>query len=192
MMTATRPTAPPRLRQTTRILPIAVIMATAGLISACAPTGSLPNASTPQHVAPSTATPDHESDTSMPEPEEDIVGATVRFASEHTVIDVTIDQDSPAVRDFLSLLPLDDLSFTDNEGVEKISYLPRKLNLGDTPGSTVQSGDLIYFAPWGNLGLFYDPNGYPQADQLIHLGTFNATEEELRLLEGGNVHIDVQ
>lgn len=38
--------------------------------------------------------------------------------------------------------------------------------------------------PWGNLGFYYDAEGIEYSDQTLHLGTYDATAEELARLEG--------
>jgi hypothetical protein len=49
----------------------------------------------------------------------------------------------------------------DDAATEKISDLPRKLSSADAPpGSDPDVGDFAYFAPWGNLALFYKDFGY--------------------------------
>ncbi|MFK3834821.1 cyclophilin-like fold protein [Microbacterium sp. NPDC087868] len=111
------------------------------------------------------------------------MGTVVRFTSDRTSVDVTIGEDSPGVRDFLSLLPTQ-LTFEEFNGKEKISYLPRELNYEGSPGSDPEDGDLIYFTPWGNLGFYYDASGIDYSDATLHIGTYNATEDQLALLEG--------
>ena len=98
-------------------------------------------------------------------------------------MDVTIGEDNPAVRDFLSMLPLT-ITVEEFAGREKISYLPRKLRHRGSPGSDPESGDLIYFVPWGNLGFYYNAEGIGYSDDTIHLGTYDATLDELERLEG--------
>lgn len=119
-----------------------------------------------------------------------MAGTVVRFTSDDTQVDVTVDQDTPAVRDFLSMLPLT-LDVEELNGREKIVYLPRELNHEGTPGSDPEDGDLIYYTPWGNLGFYYDAAGIEFSDQTLHLGTYDATLDELNLLEGGDVTIEV-
>lgn len=64
-------------------------------------------------------------------------------------------EDNPATRDFYALLPLN-LEFRDYAGKEKISpELPKRLNTSGLNGYNPQVGDLFYFSPWGNLGIFY-------------------------------------
>ena len=85
-------------------------------------------------------------------------------------VDVTITEDNPTTRDFLSLLPLT-IAFEEFNGREKIGYLPRELDIDGSPGHDPEDGDLIYFAPWGNLGFYYNTEGIEHDDRVIHLGT---------------------
>ncbi|GAB2447905.1 hypothetical protein HD599_001682 [Conyzicola lurida] len=169
-----------------RILPTLIAVA---LLSGCAPA---PGSSTRQESGPSTT----RERTSAPTPvlptgaPHDVVGTVVRFSSDRTSVDVTVDQDTPAVREFLSVLPLE-LVVEEFNGKEKIAYLPRELDAAETPGSDPEDGDLIYFTPWGNLGFFYDATGIGYTDQTLHIGTFTAGREELALLETGAVTVAV-
>ena len=119
-----------------------------------------------------------------------VVGTVVRFSAGSTSVEVTIDQDNPAVRDFLSMLPLT-LTLEELAGKEKIAYLPRRLAHGGSPGSDPEDGDLIYYIPWGNLGFYYDAAGIGYSDQTIHLGTYNASRAQLAQLEGQPVTVEV-
>jgi hypothetical protein len=136
-----------------------------------------PAASDTQPTSPQPATTSADSDARQ------IVGATVRFSSSTTSVDVTIGEDNPAVRDFLSMLPLT-LTVEEFAGREKISYLPRELRHRGSPGSDPESGDLIYFVPWGNLGFYYNAEGVGHSDDTIHLGTYDASLDQLARLEG--------
>jgi hypothetical protein len=76
--------------------------------------------------------------------------------------------DNPASRDFLTMLPLT-TEFSDYARVEKVAYLPRKLDIQDTPTARETSGsDFTYYAPWGNLAVFY--KGFGSDGQLYVLG----------------------
>lgn len=119
-----------------------------------------------------------------------IVGTIVRFTSDQTIVDVTIGADSPTVRDFLSLLPLETV-FEEFNGHEKIGYLSRELTTEGTAGSDPENGDLIYYAPWGNLGFYYNTDGVGYSDATLHIGRYSATEDQLALLEGGGVTIEI-
>jgi hypothetical protein len=112
-----------------------------------------------------------------------IVGSVVRFTSTRTSVEVTIDQDNPAVRDFLSMLPLT-LTIEEFAGREKISYLSRRLRHQGSPGSDPKDGDLIYFVPWGNIGFYYNAAGIGYSDATVHLGTYEASLDQLERLEG--------
>ena len=115
--------------------------------------------------------------------EEMVIGTVIRFTSQSTSVDVTIGADSPAVRDFLSMLPLT-LTLEEYAGREKIGYLPRALTVDGSPGSDPDDGDLIYFIPWGNLGFYYNAEGIEYSDQTLHIGTYEASLEQLEALEG--------
>ena len=114
------------------------------------------------------------------------------FASRRveTSVDVTIKPDNPTARDFLSMLPLT-LPIEEFAGREKLGDLPRELVTQGSPGSDPEDGDLIYFKPWGNLGFYYNTDGIGYSDQTIHLGTYKATREQLELLEGNNVTVEL-
>ncbi|WP_129789943.1 cyclophilin-like fold protein [Promicromonospora panici] len=122
--------------------------------------------------------------------DDDVAGTIVRFTSDDAQVDVTIGEDTPAVRDFLSMLPLT-LDVEELSGREKIAYLPRELDLEGTPGSDPEDGDLIYYTPWGNLGFYYNASGIEYSDQTLHLGTYEASRDELDRLEGPGVTIEV-
>jgi hypothetical protein len=110
-----------------------------------------------------------------------IIGKVVRFRNAHIIVDVTIDQDNPTVRDLLARLPLT-LNLEAFAGREKIAYLPHKLNVSGSPGADPQDGDLIYFAPWGNLGFYYNTAGIGFSQHTIHIGRYRATLPQLRQL----------
>ncbi|WP_300752396.1 cyclophilin-like fold protein [uncultured Brachyspira sp.] len=77
---------------------------------------------------------------------------------------------SNAGNDFLSLLPMN-LKIEDFNNTEKISYLSKKLNTQNEPdGITPKAGDITYYAPWGNLAIFYKDFRY--SNNLIYLGRF--------------------
>lgn len=88
------------------------------------------------------------------------------------------------------MLPLT-LAVEEFNGREKITYLPRDLATTGSPGHNPDDGDLIYFAPWGNLGFYYNTVGIEYSDQVIQLGTYDATLEQLTELEGDNVTLTV-
>ena len=84
--------------------------------------------------------------------------------------------DTPASRDFVLLLPLS-LPFRDYVGEEKIANLPRRLTTqGDRSSGDVQ-GDFTYYAPWGNLAVFY--KGFGKDRNLYILGRIESGKEWL-------------
>ena len=57
-----------------------------------------------------------------------------------------------AAKDFAAKLPLK-LKFEDFGSTERISYLPKSLNLGSAPRSCdPQKGDITYYIPWDVIG----------------------------------------
>ncbi|WP_423066065.1 cyclophilin-like fold protein [Devosia sp. CN2-171] len=119
-----------------------------------------------------------------------IVGAVVRFTAGSTSVDVTIGQDNPTVRDFLSMLPLT-MTLEEFAGREKIGYFSRQLDTEGSPGSDPEDGDLIYFAPWGNIGFYYNTSGIDYSDKTIHIGKYDASRDELEELEGRPVTVEI-
>jgi len=85
--------------------------------------------------------------------------------------------DNEAGRDFMALLPYTG-SFEDFGGAEKISYLPRKLSTKGSPSADQLKGDFTYYAPWGNLAVFYKGDGY--GGSLYTLGRIVSGKDKLR------------
>lgn len=87
-------------------------------------------------------------------------------------LSATLD-DTIAARDFAALLPLE-LTLDDYHGIEKIVDLPRKLDTSDAPTSyKPEAGDITYYAPWGNLAIFYKP--FRDSAGLVRLGSFDGS-----------------
>ena len=87
--------------------------------------------------------------------------------------------DTPTARDFAAMLPLT-LTLEDYSKTEKISDLPRKLTKQGAPaGADPSVGDIAYYAPWGNLALYYKDFRY--SDGLILLGRLDGGAEALGL-----------
>ncbi len=119
-----------------------------------------------------------------------IVGTIVRFTSDRTTVDVPIGEDNPTVRDFLSRLPVE-VAIKEFSGRENIASFGRELTTEGSPGSDPEDGDLIYFSPWGTLGFYYNADGIGYSDATIHIGSYTATAEQLALLEGSPVTIEL-
>lgn len=94
----------------------------------------------------------------------------ITFQLDGEKVEIFLDEND-AARDLLSLLP-QQLEWDDYGGVEKISYLPRKISIQGTPdGYTPIRGDFAYYAPWGNIVIFCKPFSYSPG--LIKLGHVN-------------------
>ncbi|MEU5891749.1 cyclophilin-like fold protein [Streptomyces sp. NPDC047461] len=102
---------------------------------------------------------------------------SIRVTIDGRPVDATLN-DSPAAHDFADLLPLT-LDLEDFHQTERIAYLPRKLTTSSAPAPAVpRAGDLAYYAPWGNLALFYRDGDSASADLLI-LGHVDADADRL-------------
>ena len=90
---------------------------------------------------------------------------------EGRVIPATLNE-SKAGQDFAALLPLS-LTLEDYASTEKISDLPKRLSTdGAPPGLDPSVGDITYYAPWGNLAIFYRDFSY--SNGLVSLGTLDS------------------
>ena len=112
----------------------------------------------------------------------------IKFTLGNTVMTATLN-DSKTSQDFLALLPLN-LTLEDYAGIEKISYLPKKLSIQGTPAaSDFIPGDVAYYAPWGNLAIHHHEFGY--ANGLVILGTIDGGKEALIVPGSFNVIVEL-
>jgi hypothetical protein len=96
--------------------------------------------------------------------------------------------DNAASRDLLKLLPLE-LTLQDYASAEKIAYLPRKLDTVAAPaGFDPTPGDITYYAPWGNLAIFY--RDQPFASGLVSLGRIESGLDALKI--GGTLKLTIE
>jgi hypothetical protein len=65
---------------------------------------------------------------------------------------------SPAAKDLYAQLPLS-IKVENYSNNEKIFYPPKKLNTTDTPKADAKAGTLAYYAPWGDVVMFYGSFG---------------------------------
>lgn len=113
---------------------------------------------------------------------ETMQNARIKLTFNNEEVYVKLD-DNETSRDFLEMLPLT-LQFEDYNNTEKIANLPEKLSLDGAPsGYDPQIGDFSYYAPWGNLSVFYKDFRY--SNSLVKLGTFESGIEKL-----GNMNED--
>ena len=89
--------------------------------------------------------------------------------------------DSQAARDLYEQLPLttEVENFSTNE---KIFYPPQELDVGDAPLADAGAGTLAYYAPWGDVVMFYDDFG--AADGLYELGQVVSGNEYISGMSG--------
>jgi len=91
----------------------------------------------------------------------------IRITTAETTLAGTLN-DSAAAHDFAAMLPLT-LTLSDFHSTEKIADLPGALRTTGSPsGTAARAGDITYYAPWGNLAIFYRDFGH--SDGLIALG----------------------
>lgn len=89
---------------------------------------------------------------------------------------------SQAARDLYAQLPLS-IGVEDYGGNEKIFYPPKKLNTtGTPPAKDVKAGTLAYYAPWGDVVMFYGSFG--SAEGLYDLGRIISGSEHIEDLSG--------
>ncbi|WP_197464568.1 cyclophilin-like fold protein [Marinomonas aquimarina] len=102
----------------------------------------------------------------------------IRVIAGDQVIHASLN-DSSASRDFLAQLPLQ-IELSDYHSTEKIAYLPKALSTTGMPKAMdPEVGDFTYFAPWGNIALFYKDFGYSRG--LVKLGEIHP--EDINLLQ---------
>lgn len=90
-------------------------------------------------------------------------------------------EDNSATKDLLGRLPLM-LQFENYNDTEKIAYLDTGLDTSDAPDKcTPKSGDLAYYAPWGNLAFFYQD--FRESPELVPLGKIIEGKEYLNSIE---------
>jgi hypothetical protein len=91
----------------------------------------------------------------------------IRLTINGTPVDAALN-DSATAQDFAAQLPLT-VPLTDFHRAEKIADLPRRLSTSGAPeGAAPRPGDLAYYAPWGNLAVFY--RGGSHANGLVIIG----------------------
>ena len=106
-------------------------------------------------------------------------GMKIRLTVGDKVLTATLI-DSKTTRDFISLLPLT-LTLKDYAGTEKVSDLPKRLSTEGAPSGIDPSvGDITYYAPWGNMAIFYRDFGYSSG--LVILGKIDSGTEAFNVV----------
>jgi hypothetical protein len=93
---------------------------------------------------------------------------------------------SPAARDLYAQLPLS-IKVENYSNNEKIFYPPKKLNTTDTPQAYARAGSLAYYAPWGNVVIFFGSFG--SAAGLYELGHAISGREYIREMSD-TIHVE--
>ena len=88
---------------------------------------------------------------------------------------------SPAAKELYAQLPLS-ITVENYSSNEKIFYPPKKLNTTDTPLSDARAGTLAYYAPWGDVVMFYGSFG--SAAGLYELGHAISGSEYIQGMSG--------
>jgi hypothetical protein len=103
--------------------------------------------------------------------------AAITISIGDTVLDGRL-WDKPTSRDLIAQLPLT-VEFRDLNNVEKIARLPRELTMDGVPeGDDPEPQDIGYYAPSGDLVLYYEDVGY--FDGIVRLGTIDSDIEVIR------------
>ena len=89
--------------------------------------------------------------------------------------------DSPAAQSLLSQLPLT-VEVEDFSTNEKVFYPPQELDTTDTPLAVGGAGTLAYYAPWGDVVLFYD--SFSANGSLFELGEAVSGAEDISQMAG--------
>jgi hypothetical protein len=125
------------------------------------------------------------SEASMPSPSPGVVpssrdrdGTPIRISFGETRLTGRLS-DNATARDLAAQLPLT-LSFRDHNAAEKTAPLPIELSLEGAPdGHDPSAEDIGYWAPGGDLVLYYD-NDAPYFDGIVPIGEFDGDLEALR------------
>jgi len=97
--------------------------------------------------------------------------------------------DSETARDFASLLPLE-VTLDDYNQTEKVADLPRQLSTGGAPdGADPVVGDIAYYAPWGNLAIYYRDFAWSRG--LVRLGRLEGDTSSLVAVKAGRARIEI-
>lgn len=94
---------------------------------------------------------------------------------------------SDASKEFLNQLPLK-IKVENYASNEKIFYPLNKLSTSNTPLANANKGTLAYYAPWGNVVMFYKDFG--SASGLYELGDIVSGIDDIESLSG-NIEINV-
>lgn len=133
-------------------------------------------------AAVATAGPPSERLPSSPAParqDDEGLRVRLRFGGGEAIV---LLEDHPASRDLYAMLPLR-LTLEDYNETEKIGYLPKKLQTKGSPSSCdPAAGTFAYYAPWGNLAIFY--RDFRHSEGLVPLGRIVSGMQQLADIPG--------
>ncbi|MDO4567147.1 MAG: cyclophilin-like fold protein [Oscillospiraceae bacterium] len=110
--------------------------------------------------------------------DEEVMKVSIKSAEYEIIYELN---DSQAAKELYAQLPLE-LEVEPFSNNEMTFYPPKKLSTGDTPLSGGEIGSLSYYAPWGDVVMFYapcSPNG-----SLYELGTAVSGTGDIAKLSG--------
>lgn len=156
---------------------VLVLAVTACSESSPSPAGAPPSSSGRQAATREASAASSEGNTAV----------TIRLTIDGHQVEATLN-DSATARDLATLLPLT-LGVEDFHQSEKIADPPRKLDTSGAPdAATPKAGDLAYYAPWGNLALFYRDGQHSPG--LVILGRLDHSTGIERLATAGRITIE--
>ena len=89
--------------------------------------------------------------------------------------------ESAAAKSLYNQLPMN-IKVENYSSDEKIFYPPEKLDTKNAPKANAKAGTLAYYAPWGDVVMFYDRFG--SASGLYELGHAVSGSENISSLKG--------
>ncbi|BCI60775.1 cyclophilin-like fold protein [Solibaculum mannosilyticum] len=143
--------------------------------------GSIDNttmlSSVPEEAAISQSRQEIPSDEQNVNTEEEIMKILVKSEGYEIIYELN---DSRAAKELYEQLPLtaEVEPFSNNE----MTFYPEMLNTEDTPLSSGKTGSLSYYAPWGDVVMFYAP--CTPNNSLYELGTVVSGKENIQSLSG--------
>ncbi|MFF3376688.1 cyclophilin-like fold protein [Streptomyces sp. NPDC002680] len=159
-----------------RAVPTALLLAVTACTDEAPPSPSSPSSASASSASAAQGTPTATAPVT-PSEDKNTTAMNIRLTIDGHQVDATLD-DSATARDFAALLPLT-LNLSDFHQTERIADLPRRLSTSGAPDAAeAKPGDLAYYAPWGNLALYYRGSGSSDAG-LIILGRVNGDTERL-------------
>lgn len=111
----------------------------------------------------------------------------IKISHNENIIKIRLD-DNESSKSLYEQLPFS-VKIEDYASIEKIFYPPKKLSIKNSPdGYQAKAGDVTYYAPWGDVAIFY--KGFSYADKLIRLGEITEGRDVLKKLEGVEVVVE--